>query len=123
MQQVLAFESDLLEHDDLFTGSVVVERLVADLVAGATVEIDRVQAMGGAVAAVESGYMKSQLVASHSARRARIESGDELVVGVNAFTTTEPNPLLADLDTATQSVDPGVEAAALASLDRLARGP
>ena len=116
MQQVLAFESDLLEHDDLFTGSVVVESLVADLVAGARAEIDRVQGMGGAVAAVESGYMKGQLVASHSARRARIESGEELVVGVNAFTTTEPNPLLADLDTATQSVDPGVEAAAKESL-------
>ena len=116
MQQVLAFESDLLEHEDIFTGSVVVERLVADLVVGAKAEIDRVQGMGGAVAAVESGYMKGQLVASHSARRARIESGEETVVGVNAFTTTEPNPLLADLDTATQSVDPGVEAAALASL-------
>ena len=122
MQQVLAFESDLLEHEDLFTGSVVVERLVADLVAGAKAEIDRVQGMGGAVAAVESGYMKSQLVASHSARRARIESGEEPVVGVNAFTTTEPNPLLADLDTATQSVDPGVEAAALDVAGGLACG-
>ena len=117
MQQVLAFESDLLEHEDLFNGSVVVERLVADLVSGAQEEIDRVQAMGGAVAAVENGYMKGQLVASHSQRRARIESGEELVVGVNAFTTTEPNPLLADLSSATQTVDPGVEAAALASLE------
>ncbi len=122
MQQVLAFESDLLEHEDLFNGSVVVERLVADLVSGAQEEIDRVQAMGGAVAAVENGYMKGQLVASHSQRRARIESGEELVVGVNAFTTTEPNPLLADLSSATQTVDPGVEAAALASLDDLAGG-
>ncbi len=117
MQQVLAFESDLLEYEDLFTGSVVVERLVADLVAGARAEIDRVQGMGGAVAAVESGYMKSQLVASHSARRARIESGEEHVVGVNVFTTSEPNPLLVDLDAATQTVDPGVESAALASLE------
>ena len=62
MQQVLAFESDLLEYDDLFDGSHVVEAKVAELVEGARAEIDRVQAMGGAVAAVESGYMKQALV-------------------------------------------------------------
>ncbi len=116
MQQVLAFESDLLEHADLFTGSVVVERLVSELVTAAKGEIDRVQAMGGAVAAVESGYMKHELVASHAARRARIEAGEEIVVGVNAFTTTEANPLLADLDSATETVDPAVEASAVESL-------
>ncbi len=112
IQQVLAYESDLLEYDDIFTGSTVVERKVAELVAGAKEEIDRVQTMGGAVAAIESGYMKSQLVASHAARRARIEAGDEIVVGVNKFDTTEPNPLIADLDTAIQTVDPAVESAA-----------
>ncbi|MDI1289575.1 MAG: methylmalonyl-CoA mutase family protein, partial [bacterium] len=116
MQQVLAFESDLLEYDDLFEGSVVVEGIVADLVTGATDELQRVLDMGGAVPAVESGYMKSELVRSHSRRRARIESGEDIVVGVNAFTTTEPNPLLADLDAAIQSVDPGVEAAAVAEV-------
>ncbi len=113
IQQVLAYESDLLEHDDLFTGSVVVEQKVADLVAKATAEIDRVQELGGAVAAVESGYMKGQLVASHAARRGKVESGEEVVVGVNMFTTTEPNPLTADLETAIQYVDPAVEAAAV----------
>ncbi len=118
MQQVLAFESDLLEHDDLFEGSVVVDHLVSDLVAGAREEMGRVQDMGGAVAAVESGYLKSQLVASHASRRARIESGEEPVVGVNVFTTSEPNPLLADLATATQSVGPEVEREAVASLGR-----
>jgi (2R)-ethylmalonyl-CoA mutase len=112
MQQVLAFESDLLEYDDLFTGSHVVEAKVAELVAGAKAEIDRVQEMGGAVAAVESGYMKSALVASHARRRQRIESGEDVVVGVNRFTTTEPNPLTADLDTAIQTVDHAVEARA-----------
>jgi len=117
IQQVLAYESDLLEYDDLFTGSVVVEAKVADLVEKATAEIQRVQDMGGAVAAVESGYMKGRLVASHAARRARVESGDEVVVGVNAFTTTEPSPLTVDLDTAIQSIDPAVERAAV---DRLA---
>ena len=95
IQQVLAFESDLLEYDDLFDGSVVVESKVAELVAGARAEIDRVQEMGGAVAAVESGYMKGRLVAAHAARRARVESGEEVVVGVNAFTSTEPSPLTA----------------------------
>ena len=117
IQQVLAYESDLLEYDDLFIGSVVVEAKVADLVEKATAEIQRVQDMGGAVAAVESGYMKGRLVASHAARRARVESGDEVVVGVNAFTTTEPSPLTVDLDTAIQSIDPAVERAAV---DRLA---
>ena len=68
IQQVLAFESDLLEYDDLFDGSPVVAAKVAELVEGARAEIDRVQAMGGAVAAVETGYMKSALVASHSRR-------------------------------------------------------
>ena len=116
LQQVLAFESDLLEYDDLFTGSVVVQAKVDELVAGARSEIDRVQEMGGAVVAVESGYMKSALVASHSARRQRIESGEDVVVGLNRFTTTEPNPLTADLDAAIQTVDPQVEQAAVTAV-------
>ncbi len=116
LQQVLAFESDLLEYEDLFTGSTVVEAKVASLVDGARAEIDRVQEMGGAVAAVESGYMKSALVASHSARRHRIEAGEDVVVGLNRFTTTEPNPLTADLDTAIQRVDHQVERAAVGAV-------
>ena len=118
MQQVLAFESDLLEYEDLFTGSLVVERKVAELVAGARAEIARVQEMGGAVPAVESGYMKSALVASHSLRRQRIETGEDVVVGVNRFATTEPNPLTADLDAAIQTVDHDVEAKASAAVRR-----
>jgi (2R)-ethylmalonyl-CoA mutase len=109
MQQVLAFESDLLEYDDLFTGSVVVEAKVAEIVEGARAEMARVAELGGAVAAVESGYLKSALVASHALRRARIESGEDVVVGVNRFETTEPSPLTADLDTAIQRVDHDVE--------------
>ena len=109
LQQVLAFETDLLEHDDLFEGSVVVEREVTRLVGAVRAEVDRVQAMGGAVAAVESGYMKSALVASHAERRRRIEAGEDVVVGVNRFTTTEPNPLTADLAGAVMTVDPEVE--------------
>jgi (2R)-ethylmalonyl-CoA mutase len=112
LQQVLAYETDLLEYEDLFTGSVVVERKVADILEGARAEIARVQEMGGAVAAVESGYMKGQLVGSLAERRRKMESGEDVVVGVNRFETTEPNPLTADLDTAIMVVDPAVEAAA-----------
>ncbi|WP_369130999.1 methylmalonyl-CoA mutase family protein, partial [Modestobacter roseus] len=100
LQQVLAHETDLLEYEDLFTGSVVVEAKVAELVEGARAEMARVAELGGAVAAVESGYMKGRLVASLAERRRRLERGDDVVVGVNRFQATEPNPLLADLDTA-----------------------
>jgi (2R)-ethylmalonyl-CoA mutase len=113
MQQVLAYETDLLEYEDLFTGSVVVEAKTAELVAGAREEIDRVQEMGGAVAAVESGYMKGQLVAALSERRRRMESGEHVVVGVNRFDTTEPSPLQAEGAVAIETVDPATEAAAV----------
>ncbi|MGB0098987.1 MAG: methylmalonyl-CoA mutase family protein, partial [Nocardioides sp.] len=115
LQQVLAFESDLLEYDDIFDGSHVIEAKVAELVEGARAEIDRIQAMGGAIAAVE--YMKSELVSSHAARRARIESGDEVIVGVNRFETTEPSPLTADLDGAIMAADPEAERTARASVE------
>jgi len=109
LQQVLAFETDLLEYDDLFEGSVVVERKVGQLVEQVRAEVDRVQGMGGAVAAVETGYMKSAMVASHAERRRRIEAGEDVVVGVNRFQTTEPSPLTADIDKAIMTVDPEVE--------------
>jgi (2R)-ethylmalonyl-CoA mutase len=117
LQQVLAFESDLLEYDDIFDGSKVIEAKVAELVAGAKAEIDRVQALGGAIAAVESGYMKQELVSAHAARRARIESGEEKIVGVNIYETTEPSPLTADLDAAIMVADPQAERSALASVE------
>jgi (2R)-ethylmalonyl-CoA mutase len=117
LQQVLAFESDLLEYDDIFDGSTVIEAKVAELVAGAKAEMDRVQALGGAIAAVESGYMKQELVSAHAARRARIENGDEIIVGVNRFETTEPSPLTADLDAAIMAPDPEAERAALRSVE------
>ncbi|MBS2938744.1 protein meaA [Nocardioides sp. J2M5] len=115
LQQVLAFESDLLEYDDIFEGSHVIEAKVAELVAGAKAEIERVQDMGGAIAAVD--YMKSELVSSHAARRARIESGEEVIVGVNKFETTEPSPLTADLDGAIMAADPEAERTARASVE------
>jgi (2R)-ethylmalonyl-CoA mutase len=115
---VLAFESDLLEYDDLFEGSTVVEAEVERLVASARAEMDRVQAMGGALAAVETGYMKQALVSSHAARRGRIESGADQVVGVNCYQTTEDSPLTADLDAAIQAADPQAERSAVAGLAR-----
>ncbi|MER8224152.1 protein meaA [Streptomyces sp. NPDC094143] len=118
IQQVLAYESDLLEYDDIFEGSKVIEEKVTGLVEAALAEMDRIEAMGGAMAAVESGYLKSQLVASHAERRGRIESGQEKIVGVNIFEGTEPNPLTADLDTAIQTVDPAVEARVIAALQQ-----
>ena len=116
IQQVLAYESDLLEYGDLFEGSAVVEAKTADLVAGARAEMAAVAEMGGMVPAVESGYLKAQLVASHAARRARIESGEEKVVGVNCYQATEPSPLTASADPAVHHVDPAYERAVLDDL-------
>jgi ethylmalonyl-CoA mutase len=110
MQQVLAYETDLLEYEDLFDGSRVVEARVAEIAAGARAEIDHVQAMGGAIAAVESGYMKSQLVSSLAARRRRIEDGEDVIVGVNRFTETDPSPLQAEGAGAIETIDPAAEA-------------
>jgi ethylmalonyl-CoA mutase len=112
MQQVLAFESDLLEYEDIFAGSPVIEAKVADIKQGARAEIDRILDMGGAVEAVESGYLKSALVSSLALRRRRIESGEDVVVGVNKFTETEPNPLVGGSDGGILTVDPAVEESA-----------
>ena len=116
MQQVLAFESDLLEYDDLFDGSHVVEAKVAEIKAGASAEIDRILEMGGAVAAVESGYLKSALVSSLALRRRRLESGEDIVVGVNSYTESEPNPLVGGADGGILTVDPAVEESAKAAV-------
>ncbi|MGW6745324.1 protein meaA [Streptomyces sp. NPDC055025] len=116
IQQVLAHESDLLEYEDIFEGSRVVEEKVTALVTESLEEIDRIEAMGGAMAAVESGYLKSRLVSSHAERRARIESGEERIVGVNCYESTEPSPLTADLGTAIMTVDPANEARVVAAL-------
>ncbi|WP_447041209.1 methylmalonyl-CoA mutase family protein [Streptomyces sp. DSM 118878] len=116
IQQVLAHESDLLEYEDIFAGSHVIEAKVASLAEESLAEMARIEEMGGAMAAVESGYLKSQLVSSHAERRARIESGEEKIVGVNSYASTEPSPLTADLDAAIMTVDPAVEARVVAAL-------
>ncbi|RJQ67003.1 protein meaA [Pseudonocardiaceae bacterium YIM PH 21723] len=118
MQQVLAFETDLLEYEDLFDGSPVVKAKVDEIVAGAKAEIDRVQAMGGSVVALESGYMKSQLVSSLAERRRRLEAGEDILVGVNKFDTSEPSPLQAEGAKAIETIDPIVEQQAVDALAR-----
>ncbi len=118
MQQVLAFETDLLEYEDIFDGSTVIQARVDEIVAGAREEIERVQDMGGAVAAVESGYMKSELVASLGEYRRKVESGEQILVGVNKFDTTEPSPLQAEGAAAIETVDAAVEKHAIEALEK-----
>jgi (2R)-ethylmalonyl-CoA mutase len=93
MQQILAYETDLLEHGDIFDGSTVMTEKVERLKREAREELDRIDKMGGAVKAVESGYMKQQLVESNTARLEAIERGDQTVVGVNRYLESEPSPL------------------------------
>ena len=99
MQQILAYETDLLEYGDLFDGSKVMDDKVEALKAEAKEELKRIEEMGGAIAAVETGYMKQRLVESNSARFEAIERGEQIVVGVNSFLETEPSPLTGGIDT------------------------
>jgi (2R)-ethylmalonyl-CoA mutase len=98
LQQILAYETDLLEYPDLFDGSPVIESKVADLKAGAREEIDRIMEMGGVIPAIESGYMKSALVRSMSERVSRINTGEQVIVGVNKWTEGLDSPLLSGED-------------------------
>src|SRR5205085_10006475 len=108
IQQVLAEETDLLEYPDIFAGSVVMDGLAEELTAGARAEMAVVEEHGGAVQAVP--YMKAALVDSHRERVRRIESGDQVVVGINRYTESEPSPLTADAEGGILVVDPAVEA-------------
>jgi (2R)-ethylmalonyl-CoA mutase len=115
LQQILAYETDLLEHDDLFDGSPVVAAKVAELARAAKEELAHIEALGGAVAAVEQGYMKRQLVESNTRRVEAIERGEQIVVGVNRFTETETSPLATAAD-AVVTVSPQAEADQIARL-------
>jgi ethylmalonyl-CoA mutase len=108
IQQVLAYETDILEYPDIFEGSKVMEGLVADLLEGARAEMAVVAEHGGAVKAVD--YMKSALVDSHRERLRRIEHGEQIVVGINKYTDSEPSPLVQGADGGILTVDPEVEA-------------
>jgi ethylmalonyl-CoA mutase len=122
MQQIVAYETDLLAHEDIFDGSTVMAGKVEQLKRDVLAELGRIEAMGGAVAAVESGYMKAELVASNTARIRAIESGAETVVGVNAFTETEPSPLAAGADLAMATVSEHVEMDLVAKLEDWRKG-
>ncbi|MBI4275355.1 MAG: cobalamin B12-binding domain-containing protein [Rhizobiales bacterium] len=115
MQQILAYETDLLEYGDIFDGSEEIAHKVADLKREAKEELTRIEAMGGAVAAIESSYMKRQLVESNTARLEAIERGDHVVVGVNKFVESEPSPLAGGTD-AILTVSSEIEAEQIARL-------
>jgi (2R)-ethylmalonyl-CoA mutase len=140
MQQILALETDLLEYGDVLDGSPVIEAKVEEIKAAARAELERIAAMGGALVAVETGYMKQRLVESGTARMAAIGSGEQPVVGVNCYTESASSPLLAGVDGGFLAVeesagaaqierlrahraarDEAAAAAALAELDRAAR--
>jgi (2R)-ethylmalonyl-CoA mutase len=116
IQQVLAFETDILEYPDIFEGSKVMEGLVAELLKGAREEMAVVAEHGGAVEAVP--YMKAALVDSHRARIRRIESGEQIVVGQNRFSESEDSPLTADAEGGILVVDPALEAEQIEAVRR-----
>ena len=122
MQQIMAFETDILEYEDLFDGNPAVERKVASLKEGALAELALIDGMGGAVEAI--GYMKSRLVESNASRIGQIESGEMTVVGVNTYQTGEPSPLTTGED-AVMNVDPATEAEQISRLNtwRASRNP
>jgi (2R)-ethylmalonyl-CoA mutase len=116
LQQIVAFETDLLDYGDIFDGSAEIDRKVDALRREALDELTRIRAMGGAVAAAESGYMKQRLVESNARRLAAIESGEQIVVGVNRFTESAPSPLLAGAEPGILVPDAAAESEQLALL-------
>lgn len=115
MQQIMAYETDLLEFEDIFDGSDVIENKVETLRREARDELERIEAMGGAVGAVESGYMKRGLVQSNSARLAAIEVGEQIVVGVNQWVESE-SPMLGAGEEAILKVHENVEESAISGI-------
>src|SRR5215207_11390026 len=116
IQQILAYETDLLDYPDIFEGSQVMEGLVSELVEGARAEMAVVAEHGGAVDAVD--YMKTQLVESHRERVAKIERGDLKVIGQNVFQSSEPSPLQEGEDGGILTVDPGVEKGSIEAIEK-----
>jgi (2R)-ethylmalonyl-CoA mutase len=116
LQQILAYETDLLDYEDIFDGAGVIAAKVASHKGEVREELARIEAMGGAVAAIEQSYMKRKLVESNSRRLAAIESGEQKVVGVNCFTESAPSPLTAGADGGFLALDPEAEQAQIAAL-------
>lgn len=115
MQQILAYETDLLQYGDIFDGSTEIAKKVAELKREAKEELKRIDEMGGAISAVDSGYMKAQLVESNTRRLEAIERGEEIVVGVNRFMEGEPSPLVAS-EGSILTIDKDVEAEQISKL-------
>jgi (2R)-ethylmalonyl-CoA mutase len=116
LQQILAYETDLLDYGDIFDGAPEIEQKVATLKTEIAAELERIRQLGGAVAAVESGYMKQRLVESNARRLAAIERGEQVVVGVNRFTESAPSPLLAGEEAQFLVPDAAAEAEQIARL-------
>lgn len=115
LQQIVAYETDLLEYDDIFDGARVIAEKVEELKYQARTELKEIDALGGAVMAVESSYMKQRLVESNAKRLAAIEAGEQIVVGVNKFTEGEPSPLSSGAGSI-MTIDPDNEARQIESL-------
>ena len=121
LQQIVAEETDLLEYGDIFDGAEVIEAKVTELIAEAQAELARIEELGGAVAAVEASYMKERLVESNARRLEAIESGAQVVVGVNAYSESEPSPLTTG-EGDFLTIDPAVEAEQVAALQAWREG-
>ncbi len=117
MQQIVAFETDLLDFEDIFDGSTVIEAKVEELKRAAREELARIEAIGGAIAAVESSYMKQRLVESNAARLQKIETGEQAVVGVNRFLESETSPLASGGDGGIVTVPEWVEREQISRLE------
>ncbi|MEM7169882.1 MAG: protein meaA [Pseudomonadota bacterium] len=118
LQQIVAYETDLLEFGDIFDGSQAIEEKVQALIAEAQSELAEIERLGGAVKAVDSAYMKDRLVESATRRFQAIEAGEQTVVGVNAYVSSEPSPLTAGGDGGFMTVDPEAEAGQIAALEK-----
>lgn len=116
LQQIVAYETDLLEYGDLFDGNPAIDAKVNELKEAARAELKRIEEMGGAIQAVESGYLKQALVESNTARVRGIETGEITVVGVNKFTESAPSPLVASEGGAIMAADPAAESEQIARL-------
>ena len=116
LQQILAYETDLLEFEDLFNGSKVIDEKVNEMKTDAKKEFDYIQSIGGAVIGIENSYLKQQLVNSNKERIQNINDGKQVVVGVNKYTETESSPLTAN-DSGIESIDSSVEAEQIKSLN------
>lgn len=116
LQQIMAFETDLLEYEDIFRGSEVIAKKEKEMEEATVAEMSKIEEMGGVIPALESGYMKQQLVESNTKKLRQIEMGERVVVGVNKFAESEPSPLTSNLESSIYVVDEAVEAAQIESL-------